>query len=202
MAFINSNNIPKYSSSDYDRLTQGLLSSIGTALPIDVDLLVEKMGIDIFPCPGIKQISATDAFLCKKEKLIYVEQNIPNVRMRFSIAHELGHLIMHEKVFDDLNFNSIEEWKEVIKNIDGWLWGTLERQADKFAGKLLAPKNLIIQNIANYREDILKAKKELGNEYEPLNEYLAIPLSKVFLVSEWCMKIRLQSENINPYEYV
>ncbi len=35
-------------------------------------------------------------------------------RLRFTIAHEIGHFILHEKVHEGVQFSTVEEWAEFM----------------------------------------------------------------------------------------
>ena len=104
-------------------------------------------------------------------------------RQRFTIAHELGHFILHSKsspLFID---------KEVkIMFRDNSLTGDIqkEREANAFAAALLMPRDLILQYISGY--DL-----ELGEEGLVRN------LSKTFKVSEKAMTIRLTNLGFIDY---
>ena len=60
-------------------------------------------------------------------KTIRINSNNPPLRRRFSLAHELGHIVLNHK---GMLFQRIDE--EKIKE-------ELEREADEFAGELLMP---------------------------------------------------------------
>lgn len=60
-------------------------------------------------------------------KTIRINSNHPPLRRRFSLAHELGHIVLNHK---GMLFQRIDE--EKIK-------AELEREADEFAGEILMP---------------------------------------------------------------
>ena len=63
-------------------------------------------------------------------------------RLRFSIAHEIGHYVLHRHVVEKVQFKDVGDylsWRRTNHN-----FCSPEYQADEFAGNLLAPrKNLL-----------------------------------------------------------
>lgn len=73
------------------------------------------------------------------ERLIFVREDIePKGRLRFTYAHELGHVVMHneceEPIFRD---STIEDWREA----------TREREADRFAAAFLLPLPRVMREL-------------------------------------------------------
>ena len=113
--------------------------------------------------------------------------NDPDVRQRFTIAHELGHYILHrkekitsEQLFVDRDF--IVKYRSTSKYTDSEL--LQEQQANAFAAAILMPERLI--------------RKELRKkDYETLNEAQVIgKLADVFKVSEIAMTYKMTNLNI------
>jgi hypothetical protein len=69
-------------------------------------------------------------------------------RQRFTIAHELGHFILHRNQQQSFNCDS----QSVHTGIDGLR--QIEREADEFAGNLLMPGDLLREWISNQRIDL------------------------------------------------
>ncbi|WP_265200812.1 helix-turn-helix domain-containing protein [Aureitalea sp. L0-47] len=61
--------------------------------------------------------------------IIYLNERMPQDRQRFSLAHELGHLIMHFRFNSDPSF--------------------IEKEADRFASEFLMPENEIKSSLRN-----------------------------------------------------
>ena len=63
-------------------------------------------------------------------------------RYRFSLAHELGHRILHSEIWEQFCFDGILEWREFHQNaIPEREYDFLEYHADCFAGLILVPSN-------------------------------------------------------------
>ena len=92
---------------------------------------IEKHGILVFALPiALEKLDAfsTWAEVGGERPIIAVSSGKPGDRLRFSIAHELGHLVMHQAI----------RGRMVVA----------ERQADKFAAEFLLPEKAIEQEIA------------------------------------------------------
>jgi Zn-dependent peptidase ImmA (M78 family) len=80
--------------------------------------LIERAGALVVPCDfGVSEIDAVGMRLQGMPPLMFVNAGAPTDRLRFTVAHELGHLIMHS-----------------LPNQD------MEEQADLFASEFLMPE--------------------------------------------------------------
>lgn len=152
-----------------------------------------------FLTPGFdieKLLETMDVKLIKKEfdddisGLFFIKDGIPVItfnskesskRTRFTIAHELGHFVLHsveQKIFLDkkqqnvLFRNSISSSGESLK----------EREANSFAAALLMPKKLIDERISNAEIYELNELEELINN-----------MAREFNVSTQAMTFRLSN---------
>lgn len=83
--------------------------------------LLESHGVIIIKFDfGTEKIDGLTTITDSNRKIMFINQAMPNDRIRFSLAHELGHLVMH-----------IEQ---PPRNPDA-----VEEQADQFASELLMP---------------------------------------------------------------
>src|ERR1035437_1546684 len=194
--------IPAYTNKDIERIISEKITSIGDHPPIEVDLIAEKLGFDLIPLHGIKNISSTDAYLSIDKNEIAFDPDVVPVRIRFSIAHELGHYFLHYDIIKEIRFMNYDEWKSQLNNIPGWFWGKVETQANLFVGILLAPKELIIKCIPLFKDQLILAKKHIPDDIDSVREYLTVPLARKFEVSDDVMRIRLSREKINPFHYI
>ncbi len=98
--------------------------------PIDNPInLMEQLGIPVvFLNSSSEKFSGMTVQTDINMPIIFLNKNMPNDHKRFTLAHELGHLIMHIPFSDDPEFMSnLEDLDEV------------EKQADRFAGSFLMP---------------------------------------------------------------
>ena len=68
-------------------------------------------------------------------------------RIRFSMAHELGHFVMHKKVFGAMPRSSAEEWLAFVRGMPEREYSFLESQAYEFAGRFLVPPKELRQEL-------------------------------------------------------
>jgi hypothetical protein len=112
-------------------------------LPVPIEKIVEfRFGLDIVPVPGLQDGFDVDAYITSDLSEIRVDRFIQQkrpTRYRFSLAHELAHLIIHQEVFAQLKFSTIEEWKAVISSIPEQQYGFIEWQAYCLGGLILVP---------------------------------------------------------------
>lgn len=93
-------------------------------------------------------------------------------RRRFTLAHELGHFLMHEGEFADNGFESPSN--------------SIEREANLFAKELLMPSHIVAQTYKDFMSlnielDIVS---ELSWAFRVSKEAMAIRLSELELVPE------------------
>jgi len=79
--------------------------------------LLESAGILVIPCDfGTKEFSGVSTWTKDGIHLIFINRKMPGDRMRFTLAHELGHIVMHKLTTE-----------------------TMEVEAHKFASEFLMP---------------------------------------------------------------
>ena len=119
-----------------------------------------------------------------KNKIIYLnesfERELKNClgRMNFSIAHELGHWLLHQNS-SQVRLPIFEEEALICRVLDNKT-DDRERQANLFATYLLMPEKFIVECMKDFSS--------------PLNEYDIKTLADIFGVSKQAMKIRLTDE--------
>lgn len=73
----------------YWTMADGPISSVTEVL--------EGAGILVFQCPfGTRSMDATSLWLADLPPMIFINADLPGDRYRFTLCHELGHLVMHE----------------------------------------------------------------------------------------------------------
>ena len=122
-------------------------------LPVDVMAFVEfDLNLDIVPMSGLRQDADIDALLLDDWQTIIVDQGYYlddryQNRIRFSVAHELGHFVMHKEAFDQIPRASAEEWLAFVRDMPEREYSFLESHAYEFAGRLLVPPNQLKQEL-------------------------------------------------------
>ena len=114
--------------------------------------------------------------------VIGINSSHGRTRQRFSIAHELGHLVLHEgKLFVDkvsrINLRDETSSKAIDRE---------EIEANSFAAALLMPEDLVVSEVA----------KRLGRSSKIKPDILIPELAKTFDVSNEAMDYRLRNLGI------
>lgn len=169
-------------------------------IPVDPNLIAEKFGFNIVPTANLLDKTSIEAFLVynKKEILIDLErfQNENYwFRSKFSIAHELGHYFLHSDIYENIKFEDYEytDWISFQKTIpeNKILW--IERHADEFAGRLLVPYDILVEEVKAIYPKI--DKEHPKSEFDPI-DIISSLLHHKFEVSKEVMRIRIQKEKI------
>jgi Zn-dependent peptidase ImmA (M78 family) len=159
---------------------EALASSILTELniksaPIDIKAVAKSMGAAIKPYDLGEKISGM-LLITNNEGIISYNPRESIVRQRFTIAHELGHLLLHKEtqdVFVDKQFQVHFRDENSTTGQD-----VQELQANAFAAALLMPKDLLLTEVKKHNFD-------LGDESAIKD------LAKLFNVSLQAMTFRM-----------
>jgi Zn-dependent peptidase ImmA (M78 family) len=173
------------------------------SVPVDIEKIIDlKLKIDIIPLPNLRKLCDIDSQISFDLKSIYVDSDLyrdekQQNRLRFSLAHEMGHYVLHKNLYRKFKLNNIYNFRQIIlEKISEKQYGYLETQANKFASYLLVPrerlkieKEKLLKRLENDPEFIKISDNKLQNSY------LAIFLAGIFGVSQEVMEIVLSEEN-------
>jgi Zn-dependent peptidase ImmA (M78 family) len=170
----------------------------GNIIPVDIEKILEtKLDMSIIPVPELSLYCDTDALITSDWTTVivdnakYSDQKYLN-RLRFSIAHEIGHYVLHQDFYSSLEIQTTEDFYNFINQLPGEQYAYLETQANKFANFLLVPREILFLE----KEKILQAKGVMADflrfDDETLNSYIAGPLSTIFGVSSEVVEIALK----------
>ena len=116
--------------------------------PIPVEEIIEfNLKLDIIPIPGLHKIFDIDGFLSSNRKSISVDESVYQSRpgrYRFTLAHELGHFVLHKDIYNKRKFTTADDWKKFIENFEEKQYYWFEWQAYEFAGLILVPTDYLI----------------------------------------------------------
>ena len=142
--------------------------------PIPVDSIAKYLGIDLRESPADDDISGA---LIRPETgngpvvIALNEKHHPN-RKRFTISHELGHLVLHPGNTVHVDQNVLINWRDQ-ESSSGINWQEVE--ANKFAAELLIPSRFITSDV----------------ESIDLDDNVIARLARRYRVSETAMRNRL-----------
>ncbi len=171
-------------------------------LPVDVELIIEKLGLEIIP---IEYLDKIDAYLDIQMKSIiiknewYKDERYEN-RLRFTFAHELGHYVLHKNIIEKMNFKSLEEYLYFTDNLPNEEHGSFEYQANEFAGRLLVPYAQLKTEVEQIHRILEKENllNMLKKDPDQMLSAVSPKLCKPFGVSEDAIEIRVKRENLWP----
>lgn len=143
-------------------------------LPVKIEEIARSFGLKVIPYPFDDNISGT---LVIEQNVIGFNQFESRVRRRFTVAHELGHFILHKDkrpIFLDKLFRLNSSSTSTDQNYE------LELEANLFAAAILMPETIL-------RKEVKNIELDFGNE-EGI-KYLA----RIFDVSSTAMYYRLKN---------
>lgn len=167
-------------------------------LPVPVEPIVERMGIDIVCQMSLQHICGVDAFVNQQCDAIYIDGEVylsPNLnRLRFSLAHELAHVILHREQVTSMRFNTMGEWKEAWKKIPDEEYAWLEWQAYSLAGLILVPSDALSPLYRETQERV--STKWAGRTPEFITSVVISELASAFSVSTEVIERRCEKDQL------
>jgi hypothetical protein len=159
-------------------------------VPLLTPQLFSKIGMDAALAPDLKSIYIDEEAYLKWE----AGQHWIEKRMRFSIAHELGHLVLHGDLIKGDRFQSLEDFKRWAGSPENYR--TAEYQANEFAGRLLVPLGLLQEEFDRYRAEAEKLPDWW--EISGMREYIAKKIAPRFGVNPQVIEVRFDHEGLWP----
>lgn len=125
--------------------------------------------------------------------MIYIKDDVPIIgvnslhhpnRQRFTIAHEIGHLVLHRDIMT--REVHVDRQFHVLMRDDRSASGTekIEIQANQFAAELTMPHGLLVEALGNQAMDIDDSQlvKKLALQFRMSEDAMRIRLSTLFFV--------------------
>jgi len=117
--------------------------------PLDlIDFVELSLKLDLIPYDGLYRNFGADAAITADFSGIYIERETYDIidtapewklnRLRFSLAHELGHYFLHQQIFIDQNITDDACFLDWLNEHNGEKY-KIEQEANEFAGRLLVP---------------------------------------------------------------
>lgn len=177
------------------------------AVPADVLTVIEvRLRMDVIPFPDLFRKYSVDAAVLPDFSGIYVDERSYKFlegkpvwlfnRLRFSLAHELGHLVLHRDLARDLKFKTLEDFWNWMRRYSASKYG-LEWEANEFAGRLLVPVERLKADFDTFAARI-KAQFPAWWTNAYLREALADQLAEDYGVHKDVLSCRLDREELWP----
>jgi hypothetical protein len=188
--------VPYFSNKDIKLIADNFrLEYWREEIPVDIEMIADqKLNIKIIPIPDLIKLASVDALITSKwdtvftDRFFYFEREN---RFRFSLAHEIGHFILHKEIYESFEIKNIEDYNDFFDNMSQDDYRFFESQANRFANYLLIPTDRLekeIKNITNNDE-----KYKIFKEKESKINYLSYSLCNEFKVSEKSMTIAIKN---------
>lgn len=165
-------------------------------LPLPLEEIVEfRLGINIVPIPGLQDRIQSVGYITSDLTEINVDQEVTErfpARYRWTLAHEVGHLLLHRNVYESQSFRTADGWKLWIRSIPDNIYRRLEAQANTIASQLLMPAPAL----AEHFEDVVGKLKANDLNWNDSPDMVYRILSKEFGVSPDSIMYALRNEGL------
>ena len=120
--------------------------------PVDIEQIADvRASLDIVPMPGIFRAYEIDGFLSNDMTSIFVDEGIAGGatlhRYRFTLAHELGHWYLHERLYEAARFADVRDFVRFRDELPAKDRANYEWQASQFAGLILVPPDVLRETL-------------------------------------------------------
>lgn len=174
------------------------LLKLGDAPINNMTNVAERMGIRVmFSDLESEKIDAITVWIDRQPYIILNSRRISSTRIRFNLAHEIGHIILHSKYP-----------QKIINNTD--YHRVLEHEANEFAGLFLIPdRSLALDMDRNNMRFLIELKRKWkislqaliyrGNEMGLISDQQALFLRQTIYRNKW--RINEPLDRSIPIEY-
>nr|VFJ78692.1 MAG: Zn-dependent peptidase ImmA, M78 family [Candidatus Kentron sp. FW] len=156
--------------------------------PVDVEKIALLLGVRITDHVDLGNINTVGSISIKNNTpVIWVNpvENSYRPRRRFTIAHEIGHLVLH--IEPDIGVNEFLDTKATLNRRDSH-WDIKEYEANNFAAQILMPMNLLNK----YGNEIIDRHKNHYNVDKIPRDTFIDKMCDKFVVSDPAMTFRLK----------
>ncbi len=148
--------------------------------PVRVQFLARNLGIKVRYEPFEREISGV-LYRDKESTIIGVNALHHKNRQRFTVAHEIGHYVLHKiDVHVDKGYQFILRDSASSQATDA-----LEIEANQFAAELLMPAHMLRKDVREYLKDLEDESnlQKLAAQYEVSAQAMAFRLANLQLIS-------------------
>ncbi len=194
--------IPIYSYEDLRKKADAFLRKYHPSgnIPIPIEEIVEfEFDINIVPVLGLQREFEVEGFTSGDLKNIYVDEYVYTdriTRYRFTLAHEIGHIVLHRHLYDRHKFKSTAGWKEFINSLTEEEHSWLEYQGYAFAGLILVPREKLIKCAAEWTKKIKEKGISMEKNWDFAWDLITEHVAKAFLVSPDVVAKRMEKDSV------
>jgi Zn-dependent peptidase ImmA (M78 family) len=120
--------------------------------------------------------------------------------MRFTLAHELGHAVLHRELYEwyaQSDVNDVIGWTNLVRDFQVNADPFFERQANEFAGRLLVPREPLKRQFEELLLN-LPTRSFLDLPEAAVRDHIAQKLYRHFQVNVPAVSARLKIGNLYP----
>lgn len=200
--------ITKKSYIEIGEISYALLCDIGFETPpIHVEKIVDNIfKKDIIPIPSFKTAFGYNSRISYDFSDIYVDETIykkAGPQYKYSLARELGHIVLHRHIFCELNMLRIKDYKNFVKSMNIEAIDLLDVQSKQFAELILVPSI----PLRNHFKKLYREKRECFDKFQNHELYeahykkalictIATDLIKIFNVDLNLIKKRIDKDRL------
>jgi len=154
---------PRYSNIEIEKIVTEILEHTYPQtidIPVDIDLVAQNHSLvdNIIPIELLEGKFNIAAILQSKGETVDIlidEDTYTNQKGRanFSIAHELGHIVLHPDIWQ--NCHTLPDVLDMHQRIND-VYRRIERNANYFAGAILMPRSRLYRHTSELYEGLVK----------------------------------------------
>jgi len=168
----------------------------GGVLPLPIEDIIEfRLGINIVPIHGLQDRIDTVGFITSDLQEIDVDLEVAErfpSRFRWTLTHEVGHLLLHRHVYDGQQFRTADEWKRWTRSIPDRIYRRFEAQANTVAAQILIPATVLTDHF----EQVVGKLEAEGLDWTVAPDMVYRILGKMFGVAPDSIMFALRNEGL------
>lgn len=176
--------------------------------PVPIEKIIDNaLTLNVVPFDNLLKVFDVNSCITGDLASVYVDEHLSDyfpLQYNFALAHELGHLILHDYIYKDRPFSTIDGYKRFIGSFSEAAYAAFETQANSFAGYFLVPGHQLEKHFEReHRQingEIIKKFRDKSQKFEVICYTMARRLSPIFQVHERPLRIRIEhSKLIHKY---
>ena len=172
----------------------------GLELPVPIEKIVEfDLKLDIIPMPNLYKDHDIEGFITSDMTAIYVDNiqyEMYEQKYGFTLAHEVGHYVLHANCFRDAKWGSVEEYIKMRMGVDPRQLDWFETQGHWFAEQVLLPREKFLQVAHCVVDKNRTLIKGIPAEPKVIFEYLSNVIALPFNVSPGVVQCRISRRDV------
>jgi hypothetical protein len=155
-------------------------------IPVDIEKIIEyDLGLDIVPIPNLLRDFDIDGFTARNFSAIYVDDYVYSnreYRYRFTLAHEVGHLVLHKNILQKHAVSSVTDWIAFIDEVNPANYSTIETQGYIFGGLALVPPQHLKLHFKKHLSKIIPQVEQAKTNDLAREDYLGYAIDNISVI--------------------